>query len=130
MRRYELVASASWWRSAVTVGCLFTVLSLSTGVGSASADSVFAPLVNSTCNYDQVVAALGAEAPDLASMLGMYPQAQTKLRQFLALPADQREQKIQQGLAANPQFEAKSGTPEGQQMIQEVTQVANTCQNY
>lgn len=130
MKRCGLAASASWRRSAITVGCLFTALSLSTGARSASADSIYEPLVDTTCSYEQVVAALNAEAPDLASMLGTYPQAQTKLRQFLALPTDQREQKIQQGLAANPQLQAKSGTPEGQQRIQQVTQVANSCQNY
>jgi hemophore-related protein len=109
-------------------------LSCSFGTGHASAEPIYAPLVNTTCSYAQVVAALQSEAPDLASMLGVYPQAQAKLRQFLALPPDQREQKIQQGLAANPQWQtkldSKSSTPEGQQQIQQITQVANTCQNY
>jgi hemophore-related protein len=119
-------------RSAVVVGVL--ALSLSFGTGHASAEPIYAPLINTTCSYAQVTAALQVEAPDLASLLGVYPQAQTKLRQFLALPAAQREAKIQQGLAVNPQWQttldSKSSTPEGQQQIEQITQVANTCQNY
>jgi len=128
------MALSSGPRRAVVVGSLAAALSFSFGAGQASAEPIYAPLVDTTCSYAQVTTALQAEAPDLATLLGVYPQAQTKLRQFLALPPDQREAKIQQGLAANPEWQtkldSKSSTPEGQEQIQQLTQVANTCQNY
>lgn len=104
-------------------------VSLSTAVGQASADvgSALAPLVNTTCSYAQITAALTAEAPDLASMLNGRPQAQTRLQQFLALPPDQRQQRINQQLAANPQAQAMIAQRLGSPQAQELTQVANTC---
>ena len=71
-------------------------LSLTAGVGVASAGPDIGPLINTTCNYSQVVAALHAKAPDLANALSADPQAQAGLRQFLAMSPDQRRQYVKQ----------------------------------
>lgn len=123
------MTSSMWLRSLVGVGSFFAAAALSAGAGTASADSMYTPLVNTKCSYQQVMAALQAQAPDIAGLVNSYPEAQTGLQQFLALPVDQRQQRIQQ-LSADPRWQAFMGTPQGQQGAREVAQVANTCQNY
>ncbi|CAN5523029.1 hemophore-related protein [soil metagenome] len=113
------------------VGGVATAGLLVVSAGVASADSsVLDPLVNTTCSYAQITAALKAEAPDLSSLLNGRPQAQTRLQQFLALPVDQRQQHLDQQLAANPMaesmIEAQLGSSDGQEAID----VANTCNRY
>jgi hemophore-related protein len=94
------------------------VLSLTTGVGVASAGPDYGPIINTTCNYSQVVAALQATAPDVASALTADPRAQAGLRQFLALSPDQRRR-----------FTSASGgtSPDIPQPLLDVMQ---TCNNY
>ncbi|MDR3659032.1 MAG: hemophore-related protein [Mycobacterium sp.] len=114
------------------IGSVIAAVSLSMAVAPASADagSALAPLVNTTCSYAQITAALAAEAPDLASLLNGRPQAQARLQQFLALPPDQRQQRIDQQLAANPQAQALIAERLGSTQAQEVTQVVNTCNTF
>jgi hemophore-related protein len=125
------MTSSRWLRS-VAYGSLITVASMWLGVGTALADSnsVFAPLVNTTCSYAQITAALQAQAPDLANLLNGRPKANTRLQQFLALPVDQRQQSIDQLLAANPQAQSMINARLGSSDAQEVTQVVTTCHNY
>ena len=89
-----------------------------TGVASAQPD--LSPFINTTCSYSQVVAALNAEAPNLAKLLSQYPMAQSSLQNFLAAPPDQRQQMAQQ--AANTPFAEQNGAL--------FVQIANTCNNY
>lgn len=112
------------------VGALVTAGSIWVSPGVASADSIFDPLVNTTCSYAQITDALKTEAPDLASLLNGRPQAQTRLQQFLALPTDQRQQHLDQQLAANPMAESMLNAELGSSGAQEVTQVANTCNHF
>jgi hemophore-related protein len=121
------------WRStksAATVGGLALMMSLVPGVGAASAQPDLRPLIQTTCSYDQIVAALNAQAPDLAQELSSRPQAQTRLKQFLALPIDQRQQTVQRILAAHPQLQSMIDEKAGTSVGQQITQVANTCHNY
>ena len=119
--------TSTWFRSALVVGCL-TALPLSAGV--ASADPITAALASSTCSYNQFSAALNAQAPDLAAMLSSRPQMQTRLQQLLALPLDQRQQRIAEEQAANPQMPQLIAAAIGPQGVQAMTQVYSTCQNY
>ncbi len=111
--------------------CSAVALAVSlSGAATVSAQPDLGPLINTTCSYAQIVAALNAQAPDLAQKLADHPQAQAGLQQFLGLPVDQRQQRVQQALAAHPQWQGmidqNAGTPEGQ----EFTQLVNTCHNY
>lgn len=94
-------------------------LSLAVGAGVASADPDPA-IVNTTCNYSQVVSALSAQSPDAAARFNGSPVAQSWLRRFLAAPPDQRQQMAVQA----------EGTPAAQPYLGLVSQVANTCNNY
>ena len=66
---------------------------LSTGV--ASADPMD-PIINTTCNYGQVMAALNATDPATAQQLNDSPFAQNYIRQFLASPPPKRRRWPQQ----------------------------------
>jgi hemophore-related protein len=115
----------------IVVGGLATAGLFWASAAVASADSsVLDPLVNTTCNYAQITAALKAEAPDLSSLLNGRPQAQTRLQQFLALPTDQRREHLDQQLAANPMAESMIEAQLSSSDGQEVIEVANTCNRY
>ena len=94
-------------------------LSLGIGTGIASADDLSA-VVNTSCTYPQVIAALNAQSPDDGAQFTSNPLAVNWLQQFLASPADQRRQMIQQ----------VQGAPGAQAYTGLVLQVANTCKNY
>ena len=121
--------SARWLRSVAVGGGLVGAIALSPAAGNASADPVTAAMSTTTCSYPQITAALNAEAPDLAALLNSRPQMQARLQQFLALPIDQRQEKLAQQ-QPNPMMEQMIAAKIGPQGEQEITQVANTCQNY
>ena len=105
-------------RLAVAVGGL--ALSLTAGAGVASAGPDLGPVVNTTCNYSQVTAALDAQDPSAAAEFNDSPEAQSWLRSFLASPPGQRQQMLQevQGMAGTEEY------------VGTVVQLANTCNNY
>ncbi|WP_343599201.1 hemophore-related protein [Mycobacterium sp.] len=110
--------SLSLTKLALAAGGL--ALSLTAGVGVASADPDLTPIINTTCTYPQAMAALNAQDPAIASRFSSSPLAQSWLRSFLSAPPDQRERMIQQ----------LRSMPESQQYTGLVLQVANTCNNY
>ena len=95
-------------------------VSLMTGVGVASAAPDLGPLINTTCSYPQVVAALNAQSPEAANEFNAQPMAQSMLSSFIDSPVDQRQQIAQQVLA----------TPVPQQYPLDVHKVASTCNNF
>lgn len=95
-------------------------LSMAAGVGVASAAPDLGPLVNTTCSYSQVVAAINAQSPEAVNALNAQPIAQSTLNSFIASPAEQRQQIAQQVLA----------TPMPQQFPVDFQRVASTCNNY
>jgi hemophore-related protein len=119
-------------RVAMTFGGLVAAASLSAGIASAAPGD--GPLIQTTCSYGQIYGALKVEAPELAAALDQNPQAQTKLQNFIALPVDQRQQRLHQFLDRNPDVQAKidekQNTPEGQQKVQMLARIAATCHNY
>lgn len=94
-------------------------IALTAGSGIASADDMDA-IINSTCNYDQVMAALNATDPGAAAQLNSSPIAQDYLRQFIASPPPTRAQ-----MAA--QIQAMPGAA---QYFNDITSVARSCKNY
>ncbi|NTY59401.1 hemophore-related protein [Mycolicibacterium sphagni] len=118
----------------VTVAIALLGLGFGAATGLASAQPDLSPLVNTTCSYQQVTAALTAQAPDLAAELSKYPPAQAKLQKFLAAPVDTRQKMVQQAFAAHPQWQdtidQKAGTSQGQQAQSVLLAVAGTCNNY
>lgn len=95
-------------------------LSLAAGTGLASADPDFGPLINTTCTYDQAMAAVHAENPMAAQYLDSSPPNQEFLRVFLNSAPDQRANLIEQ-VKNNP------GAAEAFPIIQ---QMFASCHNY
>ena len=130
-----------WWTGAMTCFmakvaagiAVLTAVSLCGG-GIASAEPGDGPLIQTTCSYPQLMAALQVEAPEASARLAERPDAQAKLQEFVALPVDQRKQRLQQFLDRNPDVRAKidekRNTPEGQAKIQMLSGIAATCHNY
>lgn len=78
------------------------------------------PAVNTTCSYSQVVAAINSQSPDAAAQFNASPVAQSFLQNFLAAPAPQREQMIEQA----------QGVPEAAQYVSLFGPLARICNNY
>jgi hemophore-related protein len=91
-----------------------------------AADPISEALATTTCSYAQVTAAMNAQVPELAAQLYLRPDMQANLQSFLALPVDQRRQRIAQEQAANPQLQQMLTAVLGPQ----VSQVANSCMSY
>lgn len=112
---------------------VFAAVSMS-GAGIASAEPGAGPLIETTCSYAQLMAALQVEAPEASARLAQRPDAQAKLQEFVALPVDQRKQRVQGFLDRNPDVRAKiderRSTAEGQGKVQMLARLAATCHNY
>ena len=110
-------------RLLAAVGALALLLTPGAG-GVASADPDLSPVINTTCNYSQVVSALNAQSPVAAAALSASPMGQDFLSAFLASSPDQRRQ-IARELQSRPESQ-----PYVQQYIGVILQVANTCNNF
>jgi hemophore-related protein len=106
----------------VAVGLGGAALALMAGSGIASAAPGDAAILNSTCNYNQVMAALNAKDPVSASALQNDPAANGFLQGLIASPpaSPERQQKID-FVRSFPQAAAYNGL---------ISSVANTCNNY
>jgi hemophore-related protein len=104
-------------RLAAAVGGL--TIALTAGVGVASADPMDG-IINTTCNYGQVMAALNATDPGTAAQFNQSPVAQSYLRNFLAAPPPRRAQMAQQIQAM----------PSAARYLDTIQQVAVVCNNY
>ncbi|BBY38641.1 hypothetical protein MMAN_27750 [Mycobacterium mantenii] len=94
-------------------------MALTAAAGIASADPADA-IINTTCNYGQVIAALNATDPAAAQQLNSSPVAQSYIRNFLASPPAKRQQMAQQIQAM----------PSAQKYYADINQVAVTCNNF
>jgi len=94
-------------------------IALTAGAGIATADPIN-EVVNTTCNYGQVMAALNAADPGSAAQINASPLAQNYLQQFLASPPPRRLQMAQQIQAM----------PQAAPFFNEVVQVAHTCNGF
>lgn len=118
--------------SILAVGVLAAAFLASPGTAAAGPGGT--RLIETSCSYEQLAAAARVEAPQLADVLAQRPDAQAKLRAFLALPVDQRERRVQDTLDRNPEWQAtideKRNTPEGQDKMTNMQRIADTCHGY
>ncbi|GAB2515073.1 hypothetical protein GCM10027167_17030 [Nocardia heshunensis] len=91
-------------------------------------------LVNTTCTYAQVDAAIHAQAPDAAAKLDADSAKQARLQELLSLPVDQRKAKVQEFINAHPDARDKmqqaQNSPEFQQKKAAMQAVVDSCHNY
>ena len=112
------MVNLSYTKLAVALGGLALSLPISVGVASAQPD--LGPVINTTCTYDQVIAALNAQRPDLAQQFSQQPVGQAAVRSFLASPVSERQRTVAQ----------LRGNPVAQQYLGAVLQIAGSCNNY
>ncbi len=110
----------SFTRLAAAIGGAGVALSLSVGAGIASAQVDMGPAINTTCNYDQLVAALNAQGPQVGAAFARTPILQKGLRDFLAADAAGRTKTANQVVAA-PAFAPYLG---------QISQAFATCNNF
>ena len=126
----------SWCAGRMTIAKLLAAGAFLTLVQApiAHAEPFDGPLIATTCSYAQLHSALQVEAPKLAAELDARPAAQDKLQRFIALPVDQRKQKLTEVLDRNPEWRAKldekRNTPEGQEKVAMLRRIADTCGSY
>ncbi|WP_433602587.1 hemophore-related protein [Nocardia sp. CA-135953] len=121
-------------RTAVALGGLLAAGALLVPGTASAQPGIGGGLIETTCSFAQVDAAIHAEAPKLAERLDSHPDRKAKLQEFLGLPVEQRKQRAQQWIDNHPnartKIEEKRNSPEGQQRIDKLRQIANTCHNY
>ncbi|WP_216895198.1 hemophore-related protein [Nocardia alni] len=117
---------------ALTVGGLTTAAALLTpGIAAADPTDMMAPLLNTTCSFDQVDRALHAKNPQMASILDQNPSMKAQLQQKFNEPPAQRRAEVQQYLAQNPNAAQQAqNDPRAGQLQQTMQAVADSCHNY
>jgi hemophore-related protein len=111
-------------------GLTVAVALLIPGVAAADPTDLMAPLLNSTCSFDQVDRALHAKNPQLAQMLDANPNQKGMLKQQFDKPPAQRRAEVQQYLAQHPEAKNAQNDPRAGAMEQTIQAVADTCHSY
>ena len=96
------------------------LLSLTAGTGIASAQGDLGAIINTTCSYPQVVAALTAQDPAAASQFNSSPMAMGVVQDFLGSSIAERQVTAQR----------LSSMPAAQEYLGLMQQVAGTCNNF
>ncbi|MDZ7884371.1 MAG: hemophore-related protein [Mycobacterium sp.] len=113
---------------------LAAVTGIAFALAPVAASEPSGKLIDTTCSYPQVIAALQTEAPQMADRLQKRPEAQAKVQELLALPVPERRDRVQGFLDRNPDVraavETRKSTPEGQETVAKLNRVADTCLNY
>ena len=104
------------WTTRLIVACGGLAAAVTAATGTAGAQPDIDAVVNSTCTYPQVTAALNDQAPDAAAD----PQVNGWLQQLIASPPDGRRAMVAQ----------VEGLPTLQHYIDLITHIAHTCNNY
>ncbi|WP_051021135.1 hemophore-related protein [Nocardia araoensis] len=101
---------------------------------TASAQPQPGGLLETTCSFAQIDAAVHAQFPDVAARLDAHPERKAKLQEFLGLPVEQRKQRAKEFLDRHPEakveFEEHRNSPQAQQHREKMRVIADTCHNY
>ncbi|QLY31676.1 hemophore-related protein [Nocardia huaxiensis] len=117
--------------AALGAGALATVaLALVPATASASPLDMAAPLLNSTCSFAQVDAALHDKAPALASILDQNPAQKAELQAKFEQPVEQRQAEFQAYLRDNPGVADQANANANAGIAAAIQQVADSCHNY
>jgi hypothetical protein len=95
-------------------------LSLTAGAGIASAEPDVSPIINSTCTYPQVMAALGDQSPELADQLSTTPAANAWLQGLIAASPDQRRIMVDAGAGRARGSAIHTGDSASRQYLQQL----------
>jgi hemophore-related protein len=104
------------WTTRLIVACGGLAAAVTAATGTAAAQPDVDAVVNSTCTYPQVTAALNEQAPDVAAD----PVVNGWVQQLVASPPDGRRAMIAQ----------VEGMPTLQPYLDLIIQITHTCNNY
>ncbi|WP_327143563.1 hemophore-related protein [Nocardia sp. NBC_01327] len=111
-------------------GALATLaISLVPATASASPADLAGPLLNSTCTFTQVDAALHDKAPSLATYLDQNPSAKAELQAKFDQPIAQRQAEFDAYMSEHPDA-ANTDDPRASGIGASIQQVADSCHNY
>ncbi|WP_327112327.1 hemophore-related protein [Nocardia sp. NBC_01730] len=118
--------------AALAAGGFATVaLFLSPAIAAADPMELAAPLLDSTCSFAQVDAALHAKAPQLASMLDANPTQKAELQRKFDQPVEQRRAELRRTIDANPEAARDAeNDPRTTQLRDTLRVVAESCHSY
>lgn len=101
---------------------------------TASAQPQPGGLLETTCSFAQIDAAVHAQFPDTAARLDAHPDRKAKLQELLSLPVEQRKQRAKEFLDNHPEakrkFEEHRDSPRAQQHREKLRVLGDTCHNY
>ncbi|WP_280293556.1 hemophore-related protein [Nocardia abscessus] len=101
---------------------------------TASAQPGPGGLLETTCSFAQIDAAVHAQFPELAAKLDAHPERKAKLGEFLGLPVDQRKQRAKEFLDKHPEakgrLEERRDSPQAQEHREKLRVLTDTCHNY
>ncbi|WP_406270006.1 hemophore-related protein [Nocardia sp. NBC_00881] len=118
--------------TALAAGGFATVaLFLSPAIAAADPMELAAPLLDSTCSFAQVDAALHAKAPQLAAMLDANPTQKAELQRKFDQPVEQRRADLRRTIDANPEAARDAeNDPRTAQLRDTFRVVAESCHSY
>ncbi|MEU2039750.1 hemophore-related protein [Nocardia niwae] len=101
---------------------------------TASAQPRPGGLLETTCSFAQIDAAVHAQFPEFAARLDAHPDRKAKLQDFLDLPVEQRKQRAEEFADKHPEverrFEERRDSPRAQEHRDKLRVIADTCHNY
>lgn len=116
-------------RSAIAIAG-FAVAAAFSGTGAATADpmSDLEPLLNSSCSFSQIDAALHAVSPETAAQLDAAPAQKTAIQTAYEQPGDQRRTAFQTLISQQQQMGVAAAT--NADFGPKLSQVVDTCSQY
>ena len=101
-------------------------------VAAAPLSAAVAPLIESTCSFDQLDAAAHVVAPSWAERLDADPARKAQARALFDQPVEERRATVQRFVDANPQAQQRWNTddPRLDDARLRAIAIANTCHNY
>ncbi|MGX1809291.1 hemophore-related protein [Nocardia sp. NPDC055321] len=124
----RLISSHGFARSAVLAG--FALSAMLTGAGAAGADpmSDLEPMLNSSCSFSQIDAALHDVAPETAAQLDAAPAQKSAIQAAYDQPVEQRRAAFQALIAQQQQMGAS--VQDSSTFASQMDEVVETCDQY
>ena len=116
-------------RTALTVGALTALAAalLAPGVAAADPDADAGPLLDTTCSFAQIDAAVHDVAPEFAGRLDADPDRKARLQAFFDRTPDERRAIVDRFLQNHPNI---ADDPRSDEFAAKAREVADTCHNY
>ncbi|MBJ8344188.1 hemophore-related protein [Antrihabitans sp. YC2-6] len=124
-------------RSSLTAAALAlagTALVVTPATAAADPASPAGPLLETTCSFEQIDAAMHVTTPQLAQRLDENPERKAQVEAFFELPVAERQGALEQFLAAHQRLQERReelrNSPRADEFQAKAQEIADTCHNY